>query len=132
MAEEAMSKAGLYFDELNKVRLLDPEIAAQTTELREECKDFTDKIAHFQKILTAFEEILGNASKEVDKAKMKAIGSRNLLKSISMQRDAEQQQLKAQINEKKLELDRLRKQYEALANEDKHQNDFVEQLILQK
>ena len=42
MAEEAMSKAGLYFDELNKVRLLDPEIAAQTTELREECKDFTD------------------------------------------------------------------------------------------
>jgi len=27
---------------------------------------------------------------------------------------------------------RLCKQYEALANEDKHQNDFVEQLILQK
>ena len=39
---EALAKAGLYFDELNKIRVLEPETAQQTTELKDECKDFLD------------------------------------------------------------------------------------------
>ena len=42
MAEEALSHAGLYLDELNKIRLLEPESAAQTVELKDECKEFVD------------------------------------------------------------------------------------------
>ena len=42
MAEDAIAKAGLYFDELNKIRVLDPEVAVQTSELKDECKDFLD------------------------------------------------------------------------------------------
>lgn len=42
MADEALSKAGLHFDELNKVRVLEPEIHGQTTELKEECKEFVE------------------------------------------------------------------------------------------
>lgn len=42
MAEEALSNAGLYLDELNKIRLLEPESAQQTIELKDECKDFVD------------------------------------------------------------------------------------------
>ena len=42
MADEALAKAGLHFDELNKIRVLEPEVAQQTTELKEECKDFLD------------------------------------------------------------------------------------------
>ncbi len=42
MANEALEKAGLHFDELNKIRVLEPEVATQTTELKEECKDFLD------------------------------------------------------------------------------------------
>ena len=42
MAEEALAKAGLHFDELNKIRVLEPEVAQQTGELKEECKDFLD------------------------------------------------------------------------------------------
>lgn len=42
MAEEALSHAGLYLDELNKIRLLEPESAQQTTELKDECKEFVD------------------------------------------------------------------------------------------
>lgn len=44
MAEDAIAKAGLHFDELNKIRVLEPEIAAQTTELKEECRDFLDSM----------------------------------------------------------------------------------------
>lgn len=47
MAEEALSNAGLYLDDLNKIRLLDPESAQQTGELKDECKDFIDSTIHF-------------------------------------------------------------------------------------
>ena len=42
MADEALSRAGLHFDELNKIRVLEPEIQQQTSELKEECKEFVD------------------------------------------------------------------------------------------
>jgi intraflagellar transport protein 20 len=42
MAEEALANAGLYLDDLNKIRLLEPEISQQTIELKDECKDFVD------------------------------------------------------------------------------------------
>lgn len=54
MAEEALSHAGLYLDELNKIRLLEPESAQQTVELRDECKDFVDSNKFFFFLL--FEE----------------------------------------------------------------------------
>ena len=51
MAEEALSHAGLYLDELNKIRLLEPEMAQQTNELKDECKEFVDSEILFLLIL---------------------------------------------------------------------------------
>ena len=42
MAKDPLDEAGLHFDELNKLRVLEPEVNQQTTELKEECKDFVD------------------------------------------------------------------------------------------
>lgn len=42
MADEALARAGLHFDDLNKIRVLEPDTAQQTGELKEECKDFVD------------------------------------------------------------------------------------------
>jgi len=42
MAEDAIGKAGLYFDELNKIRVLEPETAVQTNDLKDACKDFLE------------------------------------------------------------------------------------------
>ena len=33
---------GFYYDELSKIRALDPEIAGRTQELKDECKEFVD------------------------------------------------------------------------------------------
>ena len=41
-ADKTLARAGLYFDELNKIRVLEPEVAQQTTELRDECRGFVD------------------------------------------------------------------------------------------
>ena len=42
MADEALARAGLHFDELNKIRVLEPEVSQQTNELKDECKEFLD------------------------------------------------------------------------------------------
>lgn len=46
MAKDILGEAGLHFDELNKLRVLDPEVTQQTIELKEECKDFVDSEYH--------------------------------------------------------------------------------------
>ena len=132
MADEALARAGLHFDEINKIRVLEPEVAQQTTELKEECREFVEKIGDFQKIVGTFIEVVDNVSKEVEKEKMKAIGSRNLLKSIAKQREAQQQQLQALITEKKMQLERLRIQHDALRKTEDDQKEFIEQFLLQK
>lgn len=42
MAKDPLAEAGLHFDELNKLRVLEPEVDQKTRELKEECEDFVD------------------------------------------------------------------------------------------
>ncbi|XP_078278125.1 intraflagellar transport protein 20 homolog isoform X2 [Rhinoraja longicauda] len=68
---EALGEAGLHFDELNKLRVLDPEVAQSTVELKEECKDFVEKMGQFQKIVGGLIEIVDQLAKEAENEKMK-------------------------------------------------------------
>lgn len=43
MVEEALSNFGLFIDDENKLRLIDPERVADSAELRDGCKDFIDR-----------------------------------------------------------------------------------------
>ena len=63
---------------------------------------------------------------------MKAIGARNSLKSMTKQREAQQQQLRALIAEKQTQLERFKLQYELLLKQEAEQNDFIEQFMMQK
>ncbi|KAG8590285.1 hypothetical protein GDO81_006711 [Engystomops pustulosus] len=132
MAKDSLSEAGLHFDDLNKLRILDPDVSQQTTELKEECREFVEKIDDFQKIVGGLIELVDQLAKETENEKMKAIGARNLLKSIAKQREAQQQQLQALIAEKKMQLERYRIEYEALCKVEAEQNEFIDQFILQK
>jgi intraflagellar transport protein 20 len=49
---DSLAKSGLYFDELSKIRVLEPEVAQETNELKEECRDFVQskyRICHYYK-----------------------------------------------------------------------------------
>ena len=50
---------GIFFDEMSKVRVLEPEVSQSTHELKTECKEFVDKISDFQKIVGDFIEKVG-------------------------------------------------------------------------
>ncbi|CAM9962216.1 intraflagellar transport protein 20 homolog [Lethenteron reissneri] len=132
MGDEVLAKSGLHFDELSKLRLLEPEAAQQTGELREECKEFVQKIAEFQGVVGGLIDMVDQLAKEVEKEIMKAIGARNQLQSVAKQREAQQQQLQALIAEKHVQLERYRIQYEALLKVEAEQNEFIEQFVLQK
>ncbi|EDM05368.1 hypothetical LOC287541 (predicted), isoform CRA_d [Rattus norvegicus] len=90
------------------------------------------EIGQFQKIVGGLIELVDQLAKEAENEKMKAIGARNLLKSIAKQREAQQQQLQALIAEKKMQLERYRVEYEALCKVEAEQNEFIDQFIFQK
>nr|CAD7579093.1 unnamed protein product [Timema californicum] len=90
------------------------------------------KITEFQRIADGFIHTVDNLAKEVEKEKIKAIGVRNLLKSVSKQREAEQQQCQALMIEKSMELERLRVQYQSLMKCEHEQQETIEQLVLHR
>lgn len=40
MSSESLEKLGLFFDELNRLRVWEPEAADRTNDLKDECKEF--------------------------------------------------------------------------------------------
>ncbi|XP_063675366.1 intraflagellar transport protein 20 homolog [Bolinopsis microptera] len=75
---------------------------------------------------------MDNLSAEVEREKLKAIGARNMLKSMAKQRESQQQQLVGLIHEKKTQLERYRIQLQSLEKTEAEQRDFIDQFILQK
>ncbi|XP_049612573.1 intraflagellar transport protein 20 homolog [Syngnathus scovelli] len=132
MAKDALAEAGCYFDELNKLRALEPDVSQKTSELREDCKDFLDTIVQFLKIIGGLMDLVDELANETEKEKLKALGTRNLLKFVAKQREAQQQQLSALITEKMMQLKRYRVEYETLLKVEAEQNEFINQYILQK
>lgn len=61
-----------------------------TSEIKDIC--FAE-ITEFEKNSDEFIKILDNMATEVEKEKMKTIGARNLLRSVSKQREAQKQQM---------------------------------------
>lgn len=124
--ENLLNNAGLHFDDLNKIRVLEPEISQQTNSLKDECQEFISKISELQKLVENFTHSTSDLAKDVEKEKMKAIGSRNLLKSIAKQRETQKQQLLVLIGEKKTELERLRVEHASLQKQEQEQLEFID------
>jgi len=126
-AEDMLNNAGMHFDDLNKIRVLEPEVSQQTSNLKDECHEFVTKISDLQKLVGNFISQTTELAKDVEKEKMKAIGSRNLLKSIAKQRETQKQQLLVLIGEKKTELERLRVEHSSLQKQEQEQVEFIDQ-----
>ncbi|KAH9377004.1 hypothetical protein HPB48_018746 [Haemaphysalis longicornis] len=105
MANEVFLRAGLYIDELNKIRIADPEATRQTQELKDDCHKFIERMTEFQSVVDKYIAISDKLAAEVEQEKLKAIGSRSLLKSVAKDREMHQQQLQALVLEKKIELE---------------------------
>ncbi|KAK4876157.1 hypothetical protein RN001_012579 [Aquatica leii] len=123
-----LSKLGIYFDEVDKIRVLEPEICNQTNELKEQSKIYIEKINEFQKISDTFILLTSNLANEIEKRKMKAIGAHNMLQNMTKEKENHCQQLQALISEKSIELERLKVQLTSLQKIEMEQTEIINQL----
>lgn len=123
-----LSQYGIFFDEVDKVRILEPQVSKVTHDLKDECKNYTEKIEEFYRIANKFIKMIGELAQKVENEKIKAIGARNILQSMEKQRENNQQQLQAVINEKTMELERLKIQLNSLQKTEMGQTDLINQL----
>ncbi|XP_055838082.1 intraflagellar transport protein 20 homolog isoform X1 [Episyrphus balteatus] len=128
MAEE-LQKAGLYIDDIYRLRVQDPKIASEANELREECLEFATKLQDFKRYAEEFQKIFNDFSKDVEKERIRAISTQNLLKTIAKQRQAEQQIFQSQIHEKSIELERLKTEYHHLQMIESEQQEIINNFV---
>ncbi|XP_017769382.1 PREDICTED: intraflagellar transport protein 20 homolog [Nicrophorus vespilloides] len=122
---EILSTIGVYFDEVDKVRILEPDVSNQTNVLKDECKIYVEKIDEFQKLIDNFINIMDKLGKEVERQKMKAISTRNIMQTMEKRREVDQQQLQALIMEKSMEVERLKVQLNSLQKQELEQLDII-------
>ncbi|XP_044733997.1 intraflagellar transport protein 20 homolog [Chrysoperla carnea] len=121
-------KSGIYFDELNKIRVIDPKLADQSTKLKDECKNFIEKLDNFQTLTDKFIKIMDSLASEVENEKLCAIGRRNMVQSMTKQNELEKNQLQALLMEKSLELERLRIEHHSMQKTMSEQQDVLDRL----
>ena len=51
---EDLNSHGLHFDEFHKMRVLDPELASTTKDLKEECGTFLENMSDFRQMSDGF------------------------------------------------------------------------------
>ncbi|KAJ8966742.1 hypothetical protein NQ317_012674 [Molorchus minor] len=125
---ELLAMSGIFFDEVDKICILKPEVSKLTNDLKEECQIYTEKIDEFQKIANTFIIMVEQLGKEVENQRIKAIGARNILQSMEKQKGKNHQQVQALITEKSMELERLKIQLNSLQKTEMKQNELISQL----
>ncbi|CAH8434959.1 unnamed protein product [Schistosoma haematobium] len=127
---ESLAQAGLYIDDFYKLRIVDPRVAQETNELKEECEKYLSKMNDFKVIIGELFNLISSVAEKVESQKLKAIGSRNLLTSMEKRRDIQQKHLESQILAKKKGIDRLNIQLQSLQKEEAEQTEFIERFLM--
>ncbi|VDO62280.1 unnamed protein product [Heligmosomoides polygyrus] len=127
--EEVLSKAGIHIDDMNRIRLLNPEISDTLSDLRTEGRSFAAQMTSFRSttegLIKAFEEL----DNLVEAEKLRAMAARAALQSVDKAKSADSRQLQIQIRERQVELERLRVELASLQDVEQEQKDILQQLI---
>jgi len=122
------SKVSISFDELNRIRLLDPEQFKHAESLADESGAFVSKVEQFAQTTEALVAILTEQSKKIEQEKLMAIGMRNRVASEIETRKSREKELQALIDQKQLELDRQIAYYESLKKVEQEQRTVLDKL----
>ncbi|KAH9414557.1 Intraflagellar transport protein 20 [Dermatophagoides pteronyssinus] len=107
------------------IRLIQPEIWQKSKTLLELIHLFLEKNDDFKKIVSNFVQTLNNVGEMIEKEKIKAIGSRSLIKALEMKRDSLREQYRNMIREKKIEYERMQLEHELLRREELQQQNLL-------
>ncbi|KIH50036.1 FHA domain protein [Ancylostoma duodenale] len=129
MADEILNRAGIHIDEMNRIRLMDPEISDTLGDLRSQSRDFASQMTSFRAttdgLIKAFEEL----ATLVEAEKLRAMAARSAFQSVDKARSADSQQLQIVIRERQVELERLRVELASLQAVEQEQKDVIGSLL---
>ena len=100
----------------------------QSAALQEECKEFLAKTKQFNDIVGDFIDVMESKSKVIEAEKLRAIGLGNRVEHEKEVRKRKEMELKAMINEKKAELERMNTQHDSLQRVEAEQKALIEKL----
>ena len=116
----------IYFDELDKLCVVDPSVTGDSTKLRDECKSFLESVEEFHTLISGFIDKIDTLGNLVEKEKLKAIGARIKLHSAEKVREQKKQELIIRANVKRNQLDRLAKELASWRQCEKQQTEEID------
>uniref|UniRef100_A0A5K3F8P1 Intraflagellar transport protein 20 homolog n=2 Tax=Mesocestoides corti TaxID=53468 RepID=A0A5K3F8P1_MESCO len=131
MAEQ-LAKSGLFVDDLNKLRIIDPSITQATIDFKEECAKFLDKTEEFQSLTKMVQELIVSTASKVERMKMKSLCSRNRLESVARKRAEQRELLESEVLEARIECERLRVQLQSLERVEAEQKEFIHNFLMDR
>ncbi|VDK67019.1 unnamed protein product [Onchocerca ochengi] len=129
MVDEALMKAGLYVDAYNKIRLLQPDVADASNELVEGAKEMVNKLNTFNDATATIIKAFDGLAITVEGEKIRAMSSRNALKSVDKQHVADEQQLQILIREREVELERLHVELESTQRQEHALKEYLQKFL---
>ncbi|GMS80691.1 hypothetical protein PENTCL1PPCAC_2866, partial [Pristionchus entomophagus] len=129
-ADGILKKAGLYMDDLHRLRLLAPDAWETTTALSEQSKEFSGLLDSFlgssNSLIKTFEEVAALVEAE----RLRAMSLKSQLAAVSKGGGADVEskrgQIQVMIRQKEVEQERLRTELEAAARVESEQKEFIQ------
>mmetsp|Transcript_43558 Transcript_43558/g.72578 ORF Transcript_43558/g.72578 Transcript_43558/m.72578 type:complete len:133 (-) Transcript_43558:1580-1978(-) len=110
----AAENRGITFDELYRIRVLDPDRYSQTEQLKEECGAFTEKIQTLNSVVKTLVDAVDAQSEKINDEKLRAVGMRNKAAAEVEVRRRKKKETKMMMLEKQEELERLNIEHDSL------------------
>ncbi|KAF6264980.1 intraflagellar transport particle protein 20 [Scenedesmus sp. NREL 46B-D3] len=98
---------GIYFDQDNRVRILDVDKFKASQALQDNCAKFVSNMQQLHDSVAKYVAAIDQQVERIEYEKLKAVGLRNRVAAMQEERRHKQQELQQQLNEKQEELDRL-------------------------
>lgn len=126
MGEEQLAKAGLYVDDFNHLRLLDPDVAELLQSAQDKSAEFSDQLKNFHSTTGGLIDSIEEFANVVETEKIKAMMVRN-----TQERDLAEDDpvlLQMTIRELTVEKERLRVELEAVRKIEKEQEECIQMM----
>ncbi|XP_052842653.1 intraflagellar transport protein 20 homolog [Drosophila gunungcola] len=122
---EELHKVGLFIDDIYRLRVENPILLGNKIKVKQECLKYSKNLKIFKKLAYNFCKVSELFAKDVDKEKLLGIGTQNQLKTISYQRQSEQQVFRNEIFEQTVELERLKMELQYMQRIESDQNEII-------
>uniref|UniRef100_A0AC35TRL0 DASH complex subunit SPC19 n=1 Tax=Rhabditophanes sp. KR3021 TaxID=114890 RepID=A0AC35TRL0_9BILA len=118
----------IYIDELNRLKLINSDVAESSMILKHESGEFLYKVETFISSASHLISVMKDLGRTVDLTRLRALDTRNALMNISNEKSNEEQQIKILIRERQMKVERLKDELESLRDNEKQQREFIQKL----